>query len=159
MSSYLINKDDYVRVAGVIAGIGTSKNWYKENYIYRYNHEEKRVYEALDFYHDIMKLYELNYLDMGYKTMPDENAYQIEYSKAFKYGKEIVEFKRSELTNLIRNIHKFFQSVNYQIDNRELNKQANEIMNSYLVALYNIKNNFETNYDSNIEYWGEFKIA
>lgn len=159
MSSYLINKDDYVRVAGVIAGIGTSISWLREQYIYKYNWEEQRVYTALDFYHDIMKLYELNYLDMGCKSMPDENAYTNEYSKAFRYGKEVVEFKRSELADLIRNIHKFFQSVNYQIDNKELNRQANEIMNSYLVALYNIRNNFETNYNSNIEYWGEFKIA
>ena len=50
MSSFVISKEEYIKAAGFFAGIAEQKNFYKENVIYWWSDNKKRILTADDYY-------------------------------------------------------------------------------------------------------------
>ena len=115
MSSFVINKREYIKAAGLMYGIEASKN-----HPHRYFLENVRK--------NFVKCYELNvdsvneqYGDESGKDGPD---YDYEFTQFCKIGERIKCGLHESMTfkELRINLIKFFRSVLYQIENEEMSQ-------------------------------------
>lgn len=64
MSSYVIDKKEYIRCAGYIAGLQEAKNRFNESALYLYNHEAGRLYSKQDIILELFNLLKANTLSV-----------------------------------------------------------------------------------------------
>ena len=84
-----------------------------------------------------------------------EIPFAIKATGYMAYAKKVLN-DENKLESAIANIHQFFRSVNYQIENEELNEKAKKIMSKYECALVGIL--METK-GVETDSWGAFNIA
>lgn len=167
MSSYVISKIDYARLAGTLAGIGTQKDYYKEQVFYKYSWKNQRIYTAEDFKEEIMRLYDLNAVSVMKQyhdpaREEDENSYDNEFEKYFKKAADLYHKAhtygtiddRSEFEKLCYYIEDFFDSVSYQIEDEECENEARKIMFWYSHNLAKLLKNLKIGHESLT--WGDF---
>ena len=166
MSCYVILKNEYAKAAAVF-GAFTEIEKYHEPLLYRYNFENQRMYNFYDVLNDFMELYKINYesvCESWRKTTIDQDE-SIDRKLCLQYKdyvKKLWTYKRhtdikyhSEIKNIFYDLYKFFRSVLYQIDNKELREKASKIIglyNGYLLEFLIQLDSYES--DS----WGEFNI-
>ena len=166
MSSFVINKKDYSRLAGALAAIGLCKDYYGENNFYKWNSKKGRIYNSDDIEGEIMSLYDLNVksvnLQYGINSSGDDAEYRADFEKY--YNKVIALYRRAyafhdraskeEFNKLCYYINDFFSSVGYQIEDVECCKKAAEIMNWYSRALLRVMKKINETQESMT--WGSF---
>lgn len=167
MSSFIIEKKHYSRLAGVLAAIGTHKDYYGTENFYKYNAEKGRIFDAYDFKEEIMRLYDLNAASVakqyGEDLSLDGGIYQSEFAiyfaKASKLWKEAyqgwTEAKR-EFNRLCFYIVDFFNSVLYQIEDLESAKEAANIAGWYSRAILRVMKKINETQESMT--WGDFEF-
>lgn len=146
MSSWLLSKRNYTRLAGILAGIGRTErnNCFSENVFHKWNYNQNRKYETEDFRDEIMSLYELNLVSFCKQYAEKEAEYRDtkEYLSDYMFylnkGKEAYKSATlgdaeaiNKLESLFLYINDFFSCVNYQIEDEECSEKANNIMNWY----------------------------
>ena len=159
MSSFIINKNEYVKVGAFIGAFTEMRNR-GDLLIYLYNQEKNRLYTADDVINEMVSIYEMNVDSVNeqygdHTEYDDEEIDRMVVAKYMGYAKKILHDEK-ELENAIANIHQFFRSVNYQIENEKLNAQAKEIMQKYECALLGVLIEAK---GIPTDSWGSFDIA
>lgn len=159
MSSFVISKSEYVKV-GAFIGAFTEIRRRGDTLLYLYNVEEGRLYNSVDVINEMISIYKMNVdsVNEQYNESSDydeSDSNQFEIAKYMAYAKKVLN-DENKLESAIANIHQFFRSVNYQIENEELNEKAKKIMSKYECALVGIL--METK-GVETDSWGDFNIA
>ena len=166
MSSFIINKESYARCAGVLAAIGSQKDYYGEKLFYKYDAKKGDIYGIEDFKNEIMSLYELSAKSVALQYNEAEWSDPKDYSAAFEdyFIKAIKVYKRAyvngsqqdkaEFNRLCYYVNDFFSSVGYQIEDLNCCRKAFNIMNWYSRALLRVMKKINEDQDSMC--WGSF---
>lgn len=151
MSSYVINKKYYVRVAGYISGIA------KELNVQVYNYTENRNFTEEDYYKLFCTLYDANaisvqkqYHDDTRET--DSDDYMQDFNAYKKIG--VKDVYNHDYKKILVNLNSFFSSCKYQIEQPTLEKFAVNTLNKIFVAIFDRT----IGSDFNTECWGSFEV-
>lgn len=165
MSSFVIDKVNYVRVGALVAGI---KSLYKDS-VWFYNSETKRDIGGWDFVQKFLHCYYMNVesVDKQYnletkETAKNDNDFCFitagsetikEYFRYFHYGQDIAGTPY-KIMEIVWKLIEFSRSVNYQIEDPVCNSLVMEWFNAVIVKLTRLAN---TNVVCD-EQWGEFDL-
>ena len=90
MSSFVINKQEYIKAGGFFAGLAEQLNYYREPVIYWWDSAKGDVLDAEDYYKAFASLYEMNarsvMLQYGESRMQSDEA---DYRKDFERYRSI----------------------------------------------------------------------
>ena len=176
MSSFVINKKDYARLAGVLAGIGTQKDYHRDQVFYRCEWDGHwwHQWEKEDFRKDVMSLYDLNLKSvcLQYGDTPDQwernpieqaelnyefETYFLKASKLYRLAHGVGTIQDvKELEKLLYYINDFFRSVNYQIEDEEASNKANKIMDYYRSKILDMLKHMNCTHETLS--WGDFSF-
>ena len=167
MSSYTISKREYMKAAGFCAGLAECKNQYREAALRIWcdklgkvagDEEYRKTFEAL--YKWNAESVAIQYGDEEAES--DPNDYRAEFlqgkaaaKKAYS-GWMVSDLK--DLERLILGFNNFASSVNYQIDDEERNRKANQVLakiEHHLTALWITK---AGKGESTRNFWGSFEL-
>ena len=153
MSSFVIGKVNYIRVAGTIAGLN---NGFYRDPIWVYNHKDNRNFNDDDYYKLFSWIYECNAksVQLQYNDdtcSSDDNDYRKDFEEYKKIATQIV-YHGNEVNKLVAQIAQFFSSIKYQIEDDELSKKVSCYLNIILVAICNRT----VLHREGIECWGDF---
>ena len=161
MSSFIIDVEEYVKAGAFLGAFTEIKNYYREPVIYKYNFEKGCLSNYNDVVKDFIELYKLNVKSFNdqYNESNRLNVKVEDYTNLISQyvarAKQIAHNKEL-LSQTIFNLHKFFRSVNYQIEEDNCSRKANKIMGEYRNYMFEILNLVE---QKESECWGEFEIA
>ena len=122
MSSFVIDKKEYVKAAGTIAGIieATKDDWRKDFHLYDYQNDRRMTPE--DVYNRFVEFFEMNALNVyGYysprhpedELYTDSNEYETEFKQYMKIGKAALN-KPEELKRIVFGLRDFLKCSMYQ---------------------------------------------
>lgn len=160
MSSFVINKVDYVKCAGFLSAFTEIKKINNEPILRIWDISKNCAKDAKDVLNDFCKLAELNAESVALQYNEENNGvedcmYEDEFSKYYKQAKLLFKYggifteqeHKKQLQHAIYSVIKFFKSILYQIEDEKCAKQANFI----LQVLDGFNNDdFDT--------WGTFEI-
>lgn len=160
MSSFVISKRDYMRVAGLVAGISENVNRYNScgRTFWIYDFETGGNMEAEGFKKRFLECWRLNVESVCAQYHDDPSDYDTgnDYEEEFRtYRKIGVLFAddREKLEDIIHEINFFARSVNYQVEDEGCATIVNEWFNKILVTLFGL---LDTKDDR--ASWGEFTL-
>ena len=119
MSSYVVEKERFVKAAGILAGIAEAT---KGNIIrlYVYDYENGRVMEAQDYYDRFVECFVMNSLSVQeqyHEESPwtDDDDYKAVFALFMQRGKALTR-NREQLRKMIYELMEFFREVEYQTE-------------------------------------------
>ena len=142
MSSFVIDKRDFVRVGAFVAGVAkaTADDGGSRHRLWIWNYDKHLPMKGTDFVDKFVECWKLNvdsvckqYNDNPDKYRDDEE-YDDDYIQYFKYGRMIADDNR-KLMDAVWDIVHFASSVSYQIEDRVSNQIVNEWFNMVIVEL------------------------
>lgn len=160
MSSYVIDKKEYIRCAGYIAGLQEAKNRFNESTLYLYNHEAGRLYSRQDIVFEIFNLLKANTLSVcvQYNDYREaKNLYNFlepteEEKKLFNEyiakGKKAA-FDPEALLGIILYVSDFIDCFNYQTS-YDLSKGGLVFLRYCLARITSSYRDLNTNYESTL---------
>ena len=168
MSSFVIDKKNYIRVAGLIAGIAEEANRYGcMDRFWIYDPKSNRNMIAEDYLARFTQCYEMNVdsVNEEWKVKPGDKCFQFydpceyldEFKKYQKIGKRTAMnryCKPDEMMNIIHAVREFGSSVRYQIDNDTSARIVNSWFNTVTVKLLGLLPSGH----EDTEFWGEFDL-
>lgn len=160
MSSFVIGKIYYIRVAGLMAGIARNSE------LWLYDYEMNRNMIGEDYVRKLTACYELNVDSVckqyahdseegGYgnpATYADGNQYLQDFHTYFQIGRKVADNKK-ELLTVLKELRYFSRSVSYQIEDETDNSVVMEFFNAMIGAVLDV---ISRGYES--ENWGEFSL-
>lgn len=155
MSSFVIGKNEYIKVAGLCAGIA-SLTANTSHCMWIWDYERNCLMDERGYREAFTRCYELNY-DSVCKQYHEEwggldpNDYDDEFNAHYKIGMMAAD-NHKLLKKLIDEIAFFFRSVNYQIEDKADAQIVNEWCNAVLAALVHA-----ADWDDH-ESWGRFDV-
>ena len=159
MSSFVIGKSEYAKVAGLVAGIVTARNQRKDSAVWIFDYEKGHNMDADGYRDRFARCYEANVESVckQYDDDPaeygDDGTYDAEFNEFFMIGKHYA-FDRGVLPKIIQEIRFFSRSVSYQIEDYALNQIVMEWFNTVLVSLFALLDERGNDHDS----WGSFSL-
>ena len=161
MSSFVIPKSSYIKVAGLMTGIAMGDN------VWLYDYEHNRNMIGEDYHRKLTTCYELNVDSVckqyahdgeegGYgnpATYIDDSDYMSVFNKYMTFGRRIADNKQ-ELLNALKELRYFSRSVGYQIEDDCDHAIVMEFFNSMVAALVDL---IDRGVERNC--WGEFNFA
>lgn len=142
MSSYVIDKKEYIKAAGLVRGYELAKS---NSHVYLIEH----VYDWF------ARCYQLNVASVNEQYDTDDTSDNEEYRDVFEeytqYGIRIYSTPARE--KLAYSLWKFFRSAIYQIDNEQMEREVQSIFYICLTRLFNKKTDFLS-----APWWGEIDI-
>lgn len=157
MSSYVIDKKEFVKIAGFLAGLQAAKK-YNESVLYFYNMETHSLYTDHELYIMLNTVYECNVLSValqyGETPVTDTAAYK-DIFETYKHNSYML-FNDSRFTTLKEYYYSFIAFIrcfNYQTEDQFLNEKGMNILKTILFKLSCCI--FANN---TAGYWGEFSI-
>lgn len=161
MSSYVISKREYIKAAGIVAGIVAVSELPGRNgrRVWVYDYTMRRNMTAADYRRQFAACYELNARSVAEQygdeePEHDEGDYHAEYSAAFRYayktfcsgyGREII----------MTDLRGFFQCALYQTENEEY---AAAMRYFFDMVNAEIDRNFFDREDDHKGTWGEIPV-
>lgn len=175
MSSFIINKDEYLKAAGFVSAMVETTTRLQESIFWLWNKRENRTYTADDVKKDFARLYKINFKAVydGYhrtprseEFAPDTAEYTAEFDRYKAQGLTLVRkgytllqtTEKEKLRKAVYALTQFFDSVLYQIDDDKNQKSALKIMNKYYRKLYSILHHLDHNTTGDLQSWGKFNI-
>lgn len=167
MSSYVINKQEYIKAGGFFAGLADQLNYYREPVIYWWDSTKGDVLGAEDYYKAFASLYEMNarsvMLHHGDRRVESDEA---DYRRDFEHYRSIAAqlytaaYKGSvkeyiDLQDAIFDFLHFCNSAKYQIEDEAIAKKANRFM--YKAQHFLLKLLMELNHYKS-DCWGSFDL-
>ena len=160
MSSFVIDKQEYIKAGGFFAGLAEQLNYFNEPVIYWWDSAKGGLLDAEDYYKAFASLYEMNarsvMLQYGDSRMQSDDA---DYRKDFEHYRSIAaqlyHQKYTELQNAIFDFLKFCDSASYQIEDKAIAKKANSFMykaQHFLLNLLMERNHYKS------DCWGSFDL-
>jgi len=164
LSSFIINKRAYVRVAGVVAGIIKAAN---DNSrfprVYFYDRMTGENMAPSGYLEKFVQCYEMNVESVNeqYKhhapCKVDQNEYEDDFRAYYKHGYDVC-MRRFMFPNkfygILYELTQFADSVNYQIENPALNQIVCEWFDFILVRLFRLMDMHHDGHES----WGDFSL-
>ena len=134
MSSFTISKKEYVKAAGIVAGIASIKKMWVYDYQAGHNMEKK------DYYERFVECFEMNALSVQeqyHDDSPefDSATYQDEFNLAYSYGRTTAAVEPHHLPEVIMNLRNFFSCAEYQTEKMEYMFKMRMLFNQILVEL------------------------
>jgi hypothetical protein len=137
MSSYTIAKEEYIKAAGLVAGLAEALQ------IWIYDYETGRNSIASDYYRKFEQMYKMNALSVLEQYRGDEvgapstdsNEYYKSFEKCQKIGLS-VGYTLEGLKEVIAELDKFFGSAIYQTEKIEYMTNMQYYFDRILVELY-----------------------
>lgn len=117
MSSYVIRKEEYIKCAGIIAGIKTIK---RDFWLYDFKHNRNSTEE--DIYDAFVEMYQKNVLSVckqyGADDVYDAKDYRAAYKESFERARDYARKKIYEASEreLLVMVNDFFSCVLYQVE-------------------------------------------
>lgn len=140
MSSFVINKAEYIKAAGLLAGIaeGSARGVHS---LWIYDFTTRRNMIAEDYYRVFADCYEKNDLSvMEQYNDPDREADPNEYLDEFEAYKRkgIYLWAHDKIYTIIPALNQFFQSALYQTEKPEYNWAMELLFGRIIRALLNL---------------------
>jgi hypothetical protein len=156
MSSYTISKQDYIKAAGLVAGLAEALE------LWIYDYEDGNNSTEASYYREFERCYTMNALSVKEQYHGDEvgapstdsNDYMKDFEKMQKIGKS-AGYTRQGLKELVAELQMFFDSAIYQTEKYEYMFKMEFYFNKILNALY--KKTFLYN-NREAESWGHIEI-
>lgn len=167
MSSFVINKQEYIKAGGFFAGLADQLNYYREPVIYWWDSAKGDVLDAEDYYKAFASLYEMNarsvMLQYGSSRTESDEA---DYRKDFERYRSIAALLYTaaytgsvkgytDLQDAIFDFLSFCNSASYQIEDKAIAKKANCFM--YKAQHFLLKLLMELNHYKS-DCWGGFDL-
>lgn len=161
MSSFVIAKKSFIRVAGLMTGIASVRN------LWMYDQEHNRRADGAWYRQKLTACYELNVDSVckqyahdggegGYgnpKTYEDHEEYMDEFNKYVKIGAKLGDDQK-DLEKTVADIRYFARSVAYQIEDEADHMVVMEFFNTLTLAVYDLCK--VSDYKAGL--WGEFDL-
>ena len=156
MSSYVIEKRDYIRCAGLLAGIADYYNKTPRE-LWIFDHGHGRNMTTPDYHEAFSHLYDLNaesvqeqYGDDMRET--DTNTYDDDFKKYFAEGRKTAFAGSVPILKVVKKLNEFFRSALYQTEKRESAHEMQRFFWCIMTALISrITSDDETH-----GFWGAF---
>lgn len=156
MSSFLINKKEFIKCAGFIYGMSQIRNRY-ENIFYLYSKTHRCLITEEIIKAEFTKLYQANAKSIAIqydeRMYSDDNTYDDIFAEYVERGKKP---ENTTIVNVLE-IIQFLNSVRYQIEDEQCEKTFFNIANKYYRALYKVII-YVGGYRDSLESWGSFEI-
>ena len=159
MSSFVIDKKDYVTAAGIVAGIAkASAQGNGVHALWVYDYQTQRNSTPEDYYRKFSEFYTMNALSVAeqyHDKTPETNSndYKKEFAAAMQTGKKLYFERGEKLKNAIMELRAFFSSAVYQTEKYEYMFAMQMYFDHILVQLMPYLWQHET------ESWGDLKIT
>lgn len=146
MSSFVINKEDYVKAAGLVAGISAA------NDLWIYSYEYNKKMEQEEFYKKFIECFEMNALSVQEQYRDEEpetdsNSYTDVFKKCFMKGKTAhMNYKTEQ--KIFFDLRHFFKSSLYQTEKESYYFKMKMFYNEIIMEMVKIFENTES------ESWG-----
>ena len=137
MSCFVIDRREFAKVAGWIAGVADNKNRFGEPAVWYWDNDAKKVILGEDWLKKMMWVYDCNAKSVAESWNEDESKIRLEHSEEEK--KLFDEYRKKgkksfgdvmEFRNAVKDYIGFVNSVLYQIEDVELSKQVGAFMNA-----------------------------
>lgn len=127
MSSYIIAKEEYIKAAGLVAGLAETLGG-RHSRIWIYDFETGRNSTPEDYHRKFSECYTMNCLSVIEQYRGDEvgapandnNDYMKSFKEYQKIGKQ-TGYTRENLNEIVLELHSFFRSALYQTENNVYN--------------------------------------
>lgn len=133
MSSFVIGKEEYIKAAGICAGIASIKKMWVYDYIARRNMEPE------DYYNRFSECYTMNALSVQeqYQDAEPETdpADYLQTFKTYQAKGRAAATNPEKLRGLILDLRDFFASAQYQTEKESYYFKMQALFNTILVAL------------------------
>lgn len=122
MSSYTIDKKEYIKAAGIVAGIAQeSDRGHSRDKFWLYDYETQRNSTPEDFYRRFSECFTMNALSVQEQYQDEDpwtdgNEYRAEFSVAISAGKKLYNHGGDDLKNAVMELRQFFHSAIYQTE-------------------------------------------
>lgn len=147
MSSFVIGKEEFIKAAGLSAGIAKGTD------IYFYDSETGRTLTTADYYQKFVNIFEMNALSVQeqYNDKESYNDYKT-YEKSFDmyYKKGLKVTTTNRIMDAVGELNYFFRGVLYQIEKPSYYWKAKNFFDTLIIKL------FEKAYPVESENWGSF---
>ena len=139
MSSYVIEKSEYIKAAGLVAGIAEARNKWSSEGIWIYDYTENRNATAEDYYRQFSEIYRMNAESVRIQyndptAEQDDEPYSDVFAAARRRG-EKAAFQPAELRRILFKLRGFFRHSEYQIEYEPYYWQAVTLFNRIIEAL------------------------
>lgn len=159
MSSFTIGKKDYMRCAGLLAGIaeGTERSPY---HLWVYDYQTNRNMKAEDYKREFEKLYQMNALSVQEQyndqdSSMDLGTYDADFRMYQKRGKlAAVGLDKISLKEWTNNLNRFFSSVIYQTEKPEYMFQMEFFFGRIIRAMLDLADTGDS--DDRMNFYGSF---
>lgn len=149
MSSFIIEKEEYVKAAGLVVGSFGERYSRKRDCISSYWYDR-----ALGQFYNLYLLNVESY-NLQYSTfeIPDPlNDRDKQLYEEYKSKGIAISNSEKARQDLIFNLHRFFRSVNYQIEDKDCDMKASKIMFVFMSCMIS-----SIKFDDQ-QWWGSIKL-
>lgn len=160
MSSFVIDKQEYIKAGGFFAGLAEQLNYYREPVIYWWDSAKGGLLDAEDYYKAFASLYEMNarsvMLQYGDSRMQSDKAdYREDFEHYRSIAAQLYHSAFTELQDAIFDFLSFCNSASYQIEDKAIAKKANRFF--YKAQHFLLKLLMERRYYKS-DCWGSFDL-
>ena len=136
MSSYVVEKEKYIKAAGLVAGIAKVKD------LFIFDYQLDRKMTENDFYNKFCECYEMNKISVVEQyhdpemagPEPSEKDLQIIFKSYMQIGKSYM-MHPVKSKDMIMHLRNFFQCAEYQTEKQSYYFKMKMFFNTILVAL------------------------
>ena len=140
MSSYIIDKEDYVRMAGAIAGICMASKY-----------PDRETIDSILF--DTEEVYQANVRSYNIQYGVDEKCDNVVYDKLYyEYMNYTYCLPKERKMELMMEIIEFIRSILYQIDDEKLYDMARFRLTEMIFMMH------RAIYPDSTGFWGKFNL-
>lgn len=165
MSSFVINKEEYIKAAGVVAALQNDDNFRAGRYgLYLWNLDEGKKLNTEDVYKMFTNFFKLNAdsVKKQYNDPEEEKDYN-EYKPMFNLYYDMTSnfIKMGDYNSIERLVYgllMFSRSVDYQIEDKEDNDKVMKEFNNIITRAFNLiaDNKYR---ETKPNYWGSFNYS
>ncbi len=142
MSSFIISKEEYIKAAGLVAGLSETGGT-RRHTLWIYDYETRRNSTPEDYHRKFSEFYTMNALSVIEQYHGDEvgadghdmNTYMDTFKKYQKIGKS-AGITKENLKEIILELNSFFRSAMYQTENEVYNTKMQYFFNDIISQLF-----------------------
>lgn len=164
MSSFVMDKKQFIKAAGFCAGLADCKSFFNESVLRLWNYSNGAIYTGEDFYNAFVWLFNLNALSVqrqynDSEPCKDTNKYIVEFNeyrkKTSRYYQTGGIEERKKLVNAIYQFHEFCNCLLYQVEDPDCEMKIKGFIYRLEHELMGI---LEKLSGLDVETWGDFEM-
>ena len=162
MSSWIIERKEYIKCAGFIAGLQDAKGKYSRSKLYLWNYKENHLFTKEEIKKEFLKVFACNvksvcdqygdYEEMNLLKQPESEAEKILFYKYHLIGSEWA-FDKEKLGTAILKFSFFISCFEYQTEDEDEKKKGMAWLERCLSKMVELLRDLE-----DIGEWGEFNL-